>query len=205
MAVVFDLGNSAAWNLIYSENKVADTPPSASLNSHYPIPIFEVPIQFSSPIFAIFIDSESAEERWKTAGWIRQKVRTGILGGGQNDAFLSRKKVYLREINIIEFERVSSAYSVEINIPYWIRDVNLSIYEYTGLIADTQDEDIDELKALLLECCEDLKIAIFNSENTLEIVEKLNTIQNKLNECCDNGFSSNDTPEATFFQSFGFL
>ena len=185
MSVVYDLGNANAWSLIFSTTKIAPPAPSQKLNSYYPIPDFEASVQPSSPVLAIYATSESAEERWRTGGFIKQRIRTGLLGGGNPDAYVQAKKFYLNQFTIIEFQRLSTAYSIEFSIPYWLREITFDVYEYTGLIDNVIEQQIQDLEQKLIECCDELKTAILNQEDINEIVAKLNEIQNKLNECCD--------------------
>lgn len=186
MPIVYDLGNAANWQLIWDANLDAPTPPNSRLNSFFPIPDFESPIQVSSEIVAVYCTSESDPGTWRRGGFIKQKIRTGIIGGGQNDAYLSIKPLYLRQINTITFPKVSSSYSLEFSVPFWLRQYSLSLYEYTGLIEDTINNDLDLLGNLIVDCCADLKQAINQQQSPQEIQEilnKLTEIQNKLNDC----------------------
>lgn len=207
MAIVYDLGNSANWQLTNSIERVAEPVITRVLERYYPIPDFEAPIQLSSPILAIYIESESDPGTWRRGGFVKQKIRTGIVGGGGNDAYLTVKPMYLRQINTYTFPLVSTAYSLEFSIPFWLRQISINVYEYTGLIADTTEQTIDEVKQLLMECCDDLKFALLGSDNEFviqEILVRIEQLQQKLEECCSQLGTNQGAIEGTNYTAASF-
>ena len=171
MATLYDFSNSDNWSLGWTGVKRAPDAPNDSLNRYYPISDFAIPVQFSSSVLAVFLESETDPGRWIRGGFAKQKIVTGITGGGTPDAFSEAKPLRLREINLIQFQQLSTDYAVVLSIPYWLRHIDVSVYEYTGTITDT-------LEQKLIDCCEDLDadIAQVRQDLALSTTTILNAI-----------------------------
>ena len=137
------------WNLITSTNKVAVDVPS-SVENYYPIPEFDIPIILENRIIAIHAESNSAPQNWKYAGQAMQIIHTGLTVGGQADTVNSVKKFYLRQISLLQFPDTNFEFTLRIKIPYWIRDAQLIIWEYTGPITNTYDQILTEIKGAVI-------------------------------------------------------
>lgn len=134
--------DSSAWQILWTENfEVARPAP----NRYTPIPPWTVPVQFDQPVFAISTSSFNALPRWQTAGWISQKINTGIIVDGTPDAEINNQRVFLNRLNLFEMPlNLASSYSIIYRFPRWIADLSLSIWQYTG----NYEED-DEIKRIL--------------------------------------------------------
>ena len=102
-----------------------------------------------STIIAVYCESSSAEPSWKYGGRVFQKIFTGLTVGGSAESRVGTAKIWLNEIEVIFFQKVTSTYRLVFNIPYWIRNITVSVYEYTGPIQDTVDSDLQEIKTSL--------------------------------------------------------
>lgn len=153
MAIIFDFANSQNWNLSWSGSRTAPPTPAPQLGRYFPIEDFTVPVQFQTPVLAIYLTSTTDPGRWIRGGFAKQKIRTGILGGGSPDTFSQALPLRLREINLLQFAQITTSYAVTLSIPYWLRQIDVTIYEYTGTITDTVEQK-------LIECCEDLNAGI---------------------------------------------
>lgn len=149
MAIVYDFGNSASWSFLWSGSETAEPIPHPVFEKYYTIPDVVVPIQLSSPICAVYAESNTDPGTWRFGGTAFYKIGTGITTGGVPDSFVASRKFYLKQINIIRFQRLATSWTLVLRIPYWIRHIDLSVWEYTGLIEDTIETSLEEIKTLL--------------------------------------------------------
>lgn len=133
------------WHLVAQENLIAVSVPS-QVENYYPIPEWTAPVILENRILAISADSDTAQQNWKYAGQAMQVITTGLTVGGQADTVNSVKKFYLRQISLLQFPDTSFEYTLKIKIPFWIRDIQLLIWEYTGPITNTYDQILTEIK-----------------------------------------------------------
>lgn len=178
MAIIYDFSNQNNWSLTWSGVKIAPDAPNESLNKYFPIEDFAIPIQFSSPIISIYLISNTDPGRWIRGGWAKQKITTGITGGGSPDAYTQTIPLKLRQINICQFQKITTNFAVVISIPYWLRHIDITVWEYTGEITDTIEDK-------LIECCDVLETDIAQVRQDLALSTV--TIINKLNEIDGGG------------------
>ena len=133
------------WNQLYSTTLVADPVPSR-VENYFPIPEFSIPIILDNRILAILAESDTAQQNWKYAGQAKQVIQTGLTVGGVADTVNSVKKFYLRQISLLQFPDTAPSYTLKIKIPFWIRDLELILWEYTGPITNTYDQILTEIK-----------------------------------------------------------
>ncbi|MGB6301537.1 MAG: hypothetical protein WBF90_35885 [Rivularia sp. (in: cyanobacteria)] len=140
------------WEQIWSDHIEAQ-PIDGNPNRRIPIRTIPIPILVSSPIVAFFVDSDTAAPHWRYAGMCRQIIPTGLTIGGVTNANVEQRKLYLYRINLLVLPRLTAEYSLFIDVPYWIVDLRLNLFEYTGLIADSTEisflsleEDISRLE-----------------------------------------------------------
>lgn len=142
----YQFTNSNNWSLFWSESFQAVDIPHPVLNKFYPIPKITVGVTLESPIIAVYAHSNSANLNWRYAGRLLAKIGTGItVSAGTPDTVIKVSKFYLNQIEIIQFPDYSSSYSLEIEIPYWIRDESIMIWEYTGSDVGTIHNKLDQL------------------------------------------------------------
>lgn len=178
MAIIYDFSNQNNWSLTWSGVKVAPDVSSESLNKYFPIEDFAIPVQFSSPIISIYLVSDSDPGRWIKGGWAKQKIVTGITGGGSPDAYTQIIPLKLRQINICQFSQTVTSFAVVLSIPYWLRHIDITVWEYTGEITDTLEQKLDE-------CCQSLETNIDNIHQDLAYATV--TILNKIEDSQGGG------------------
>jgi hypothetical protein len=141
----YQFTNSNNWSIFWHETLQAEDVPNAATR-FYPIPKKIIGITLESPIIAIYAHSQSAQGNWKYAGRIFAKIATGLtVSAGTPDTVVKVSKFWLNQIEIIRFPNFSSAYSLEIEIPYWIRDESITIWEYIGDDTNTIHDKLDQL------------------------------------------------------------
>ena len=146
MSLIYDFGNSLSWELLYSNTYTAEPVPLRELREYFPIPDTILPIIVQSPIIAIYALSTSDPGTWRYGGRIRQRVNTGIAFGGVYDGIVSERRFNLRRVNVLQFDPLVNGYALELIIPYWLRDIGFSIWEYVGLIEDTTETQLDDIE-----------------------------------------------------------
>ncbi len=130
-----EFGNSSNWNLIYSASKVAEDTSTTIQQRFRAIDPFSVPFLLDTPIVAVFASSETNPGYWRFAGNIFQKVQTGITVGGTPDSYLKQERIWLDEITIRSFATQPQTYELEFRVPYWLREITVQVFAYTGPLA----------------------------------------------------------------------
>lgn len=132
-----------AWEKIYEETKnivsVGDT-------SYIPIAPIEVPFLLESNIIAIGTSSESAKPTWWLGGTVIQKVDTTVVGGSIE---LHREKAQLNKVRMFVLPKYTETFKIEFQVPPWIQDLTLAVWEFQGSSSDTTIDEIQAARASL--------------------------------------------------------
>jgi hypothetical protein len=150
------LGNSSNWEVIHYQSVSAVLLPKEG-GGYKPLPIPEISIALLLDVFVlgILVSTNVPEGReWKFAGYVNQRVSTGIVIGGIQDAsFNKRQPLFLDKINLIVFPPISTNYSISIQVPDWFGDANLTVWRYTGIDRDADltriESKVDDVFDLL--------------------------------------------------------
>lgn len=78
---ILELENSSNWESVYTTSTVASTVPNFP-DRHFPMESIQVPLQLDRHIIAVYPTSNTAKDWWISAGWLEQKIFTGIVVGG---------------------------------------------------------------------------------------------------------------------------
>ncbi|MCC5597976.1 hypothetical protein [Nostoc favosum] len=129
------LGNSNNWETIH--NQSVDAVQIAKVGGGYktvPIPEISIALLLNVFVLAILVSTNVPEGRsWKFAGNVRQKVSTGIVFGGSQDASFNRRyALFLDKINLVVFPAISTSYSISIQVPEWFENASITVWRYTG-------------------------------------------------------------------------
>jgi hypothetical protein len=143
---VLELNNSANWDLVWSTTveavKITNPP-----GRYYPIPKVICPTLLDTHIIAVLATSVSASPHWRFAGYLNQKIQTGITGGGVTDTeVVSARRMFLKRISLIIFPKLTNTYSLSFDIPYWFEDISLFLWSYSGTATDSTENMIDNLQ-----------------------------------------------------------
>lgn len=139
---VVELSNSDNWQNIHSTNvNAVRVPMQDGTYLINPIPEIVVPVLLDKFILAVSVDTDVPEgSTWRFAGYLNQKISTGLVVGGNQDATIIKSQpLFLGQINLILFQKISTDYSVSIKVPKWFPRASIAVYEYTG-VDDTSEE-----------------------------------------------------------------
>ncbi|MDZ8086512.1 MAG: hypothetical protein RMY16_13285 [Nostoc sp. DedQUE12b] len=129
------LGNSSNWENIHNENISAIFLPKTG-GGYITVPIPEISIAVLLNVFvvAVKISTNVPEGReWKFAGHIKQSVSTGIAFDNSQDASFNRRQpLFLDKINLVFFPKISTSYSISIQVPKWFENAGVAVWRYTG-------------------------------------------------------------------------
>jgi hypothetical protein len=149
MGLQYDLGNSDNWELAYSETATAQPAPGTG-DRYFPIPEIEVPILLYSQVIAVFCQSSQAPPRWRLGGLMNLKIATGILTGSAVDTYpFEKKRIWLNRITLFTLPVLTPEYALSFDIPYWLRQIQISVYQYTGPITDPLANKVNTIDANL--------------------------------------------------------
>lgn len=114
------------WSLRYLQSFS-----SANIGLQFPpIPPFETPI-LNDANLRILITNSQASENWTYAGRVSQFV----IAGGVNSA-VSSLSLRLNEPKVWQLPKEFSQYSLRFFLPRYFKQATVSIFGYTGTIAD---------------------------------------------------------------------
>jgi hypothetical protein len=137
-----DLGNTANWELIYSESKLL----TDGLSQLQP---FIVNILIEATIILVRVTSSSAKDTWLKAGWLYQYFNVPIIIGEQPLNYVGICN--LQSGNVFFLEQVSSSYFLRFNSVPWLEDATVKVYQYIGDDTDEIEEKIDDITDIVIE------------------------------------------------------
>ena len=146
---VVELNNSNNWESIYSTSVAAVQVPIQ--NGTYlssPIPEIVVPLLLETFILAVSVTTNVPENSsWRFAGYCNQKISTGlVVGGGQDATTVKGQPLFLEQINLILFNKISTSYSISVKVPKWFTSAQLIIWQYTGTDSDSIEDSVNQIK-----------------------------------------------------------
>jgi hypothetical protein len=158
MPTQLQLAPGANWQFLYQGELDSVYVPAGSGQSsltrpgyvRQPIPEFRIPILPDSHILAVRGDSANAQGNWRTAGWLKQVYNIGggsVLPNVQNASFW----VPLRRAQMIEFPRRSTGYELRFQVPWYLEDCKIKIWEYVGPEVDPTQAILEQLQASMRE------------------------------------------------------
>jgi len=143
MPLSIDVAADGAWSKIYEETKdIVRTGPT----SYLPIAPIEIPFLLESNIIAIGTSSDSAKPTWWLGGTVIQKVDTTVVGGSIE---LHREKAQLNKVKMLVLPKYTETFKIEFQVPPWIEDLTLAVWEFQGFSSDAQIDQIEAARAQL--------------------------------------------------------
>jgi hypothetical protein len=134
------------WVSVATYQKVAAAvPPYPQVEKYSPIPDWTTTTTLDSPIIAVNATSSTAEPHWKYAGMAIQEIRTGLSVGGQPDSTIAAKKFYLNQTTLLIFPDLGPDFNLLFRIPYWLREIDLTLWNYVGPITRDYDGILNQI------------------------------------------------------------
>lgn len=143
---VWDLATVGNWELLLTETRIATRESTTvrpdSLYEYIPIqPIYVAPI---SHTLLIGTQSNTAQPHWFLGARASQFL---YVSPSMSSAFVSGvqasdiQKVGLNRLTLVEFKNYDVApYVLQLDIPYWLEDIYVEVWEYQGNIGGEQSE-----------------------------------------------------------------
>lgn len=145
MTVEYEFTNGNNWSLFWSQSVTAN-PVVSTLERFYPIGTMKPPTTFSSQIIKVHGANPEARENWRYAGRYFIKMFAGsVVSGGVPETVVKVGKFYLDQAEIIEIPPWSPTFSIEFNIPFWHRKMQITMWEYIGPNTNTVHRKLDDL------------------------------------------------------------
>ena len=119
MTVVYDFSDSSNWALLWEGEFTAEPSPVPASRRFLPIPEFEMPIRTEAKALAIYVETTSNPGTWFRGGFISQRVRIGLALSGLPDANTVSYPLKLNTINVFEFPKFSTDYTLRFRVPFW--------------------------------------------------------------------------------------
>ena len=143
---ILELQNSSKWDRLWDYSVAAQPVPDRP-GYTLEIPPIILPFQLENHIIAISARSATARASWKQAGRVSKKIQTGIMVGGTPDVTISDgRKLYLNQINLFRFTPYTANYALEIIPKYYLTQIELSLWVYTGVDSDTVTSQLNRIE-----------------------------------------------------------
>ena len=152
MTISYETGNGSHWEEIHSTTLNAPTPPvnDPYVLKDYGINAYQVPVflQNGEDLVAIWAYSPSAPDKWKYAGRVYQVIQSGLSQLGNYDSVISVKRFWLKQTTILHYRTdYQSTYGLRLEIPFWIRDLQIQVHRYIGPVHDSHLSKMLEIEA----------------------------------------------------------
>ena len=145
MTVEYEFTNRDNWQQFWNQSVTAESV-NPLVERFYPIGTMSPPTTFSSPIIKVHSTNIEAKPNWRFAGRYFVKIFAGsIVSGGIPETVIKVGKIYLDQAEIIQIPPWSSTFSIDFNIPYWHRKMELNMWEYIGPNNNTVHRKLDDL------------------------------------------------------------
>lgn len=147
----WDLTTRGNWELLVSERRSViytnNTSPDSITYKYTPIsPIY---VTATTHTLLVGIVSNSARRHWFLGARVSQylyvspSAAQGLISGVQASDI---KKAGLSRLTLIEFKDYNVVpYVVEVDIPYWLEDVYVEVWQYNGSVPKGEQPDLTEL------------------------------------------------------------
>jgi hypothetical protein len=133
---IVQFGSQSNWSQVYSESREVEY---LAPGKFVPLPRFELGTLFDSRYLAISAYSSKAKPTWRYAGYVAQVCRLGSGGTASPLPAVDTlvEKVYLGRARLLTYPGFTSNYALVFVPPYWLEDLTLRVYEYSGAVSDS--------------------------------------------------------------------
>lgn len=139
-----DIKNSFNWNLVYQEEREVLYD---SAGGYTAIPAFEIPITFDKSLLCVRTSSKNAKFTWRFSGVLTQRMELGTNNDSLPVASLDYTRLRINRSTLIHYPLYTTDYQLLFESYYWIKHIDLTIWEYVGRLANETDDLINEIRA----------------------------------------------------------
>lgn len=141
--LILDLANSQNWEQVYTVSAIANRP---TPTGYQPIGAIPIPVLMDSPIVACYAENPNARPTWYRAGSLIQRIRIGVLVGGQADTeSFSARRVYLKQVSLAIFPTLQAQYELVFRPVFWHDRMDLTLWKYTGPRSDSTIQALGQI------------------------------------------------------------
>jgi hypothetical protein len=152
--------NPDSWDFVWYQRFEADRP---TADTYKPIPPIDVPVVFDNHLIAVLATSASAPSTWITAGWLNQRVPSGVISRSYPDAdLLQNKRIALGRVVLLELSKITPTFAVNYVVPRWFCDINLTFWKYRE----------EAIPGSAIDALDKVKDTLFNIEKTLDKIRR---------------------------------
>jgi hypothetical protein len=151
---MWDLATRDNWNLLLQDRRFAEIVKDPNLKpnqiKYKPInPLYANPTSNTLLIGAV---SETAKKYWYLGAraskylYVSPSTTSGFIRGVQVSDV---KQIALGRMNLVEFKDYDvTPYTLQLDIPYWLEDIYIEVWEYDGYIEPGYQEVLDRLDSI---------------------------------------------------------
>lgn len=151
---LWDLATRENWKLLISEQRTVvyknGTLPASNEYIYTPIsPIYATP---NSHILLIGTHSQKAEAHWFLGArasqylYVSPSMNSNLISGVQTSEV---KRIGLNRLTLVQFPNYGILpYILQLEIPYWLEDIYVEVWEYQGIYADENQQHEDLIARL---------------------------------------------------------
>ena len=145
MPIEVDFGNPDNWELKLTRRFAPFPLPDDDFRAPNRFAPFTPPVILNSPILNIRTDSITAKRTWHFAGRVRRVLHTAFSPTPQLDDLEDRRELVLFRRNLLKWTDYQQDYALQFEIPFYIEDIEISVWEYTGLIRSREERLLEDL------------------------------------------------------------
>lgn len=146
---LLDLQGQGVWSQVFDERREAV---QATEKVHLPIPAFELGFSFESHILVVRCLSVTAKAHWRFAGNLSQRFQIGTGGVTSPLPLVTARRIGLKlnRADLVQFPRLTTDYELLFEPPHWLKDLRLTVWQYTGPESDTTEEMVEAARVDLI-------------------------------------------------------
>lgn len=151
---VWDLATKENWELILSDRRTVQrvNNPDLAQNQYEYIPIAPIYTNPNSHVLLIGTYSASAKPYWFLGArasqylYVSPSTSSNFISGVQASDI---KRVGLNRLTLVKFDNYDVLpYTLQLEIPYWLEDIYVEVWEYQGYVSQGYEEVLDRLDAI---------------------------------------------------------
>ncbi len=147
-----DLQNGENWEKVYT-NQAEVLRDSAG--GYQPLPEFEISGDFSEELIAIETKSDNIKYSWKFSGVLYRRFQLGEPSNSLPRASVGYHRLRINHCHLLHFVNYGINYNIVFDPYYWLKNISLNVWKYTGKTIENTDNLIEEIKDVRLPSIEE--------------------------------------------------